>query len=312
MKKVIQFATIFLLFYLCGCTQKAIQEEIPNIDEYTIIFQSVDAMGSTLGLYDFCEGDVLYLNLKRNFSIPTFVNHHEKYLLGLVDGISYGSGYPGRISTNQNKMIACKGGYVNQGIESFSFDGDSEEVLLTTPNQVYIYDVGKCEIREVLFNLDNNCEGANCDGGLVGTSITPDRRFLLMGLQNWPTSISPGAFVLLKYDLGTKDLTKIGEGVSPSVSHDGKKLAYLGKDGLYLLDLISEKTEKVVDLPAPNTVFSPKFNWSSNDTQLLFHFEPKSSEDEGFQNLQIIVFDIEEKVKTVLPVTGLYPAWISK
>lgn len=314
MKKASIFVKLFfyVLLLLVRCQpQKPIQGEVPDFDEFTVIYQPITTQEGRLRLYDHISGKSSALNMSRRISMPIAFNVDQTIVYGLGDSTSYSYGYPARISIDNNQIAICKEGWVNDWIFPMLED-NNDVVLLSTPSNVYIYDIGACERIEILFDLEENCDKAHCDGGLLGASVTPDKKLLFFGFQHWPTTKNADKIRLYQYDLINKDLVQIGEGIGPSVSHNGELLAYFGYDGLYIMHIHDGTKEKILDFPKTNTVFPPNVVWSSDDSELIFHFEPNGHEPGSFESLQIIIYNMQSKQKTILPVKGFYPSWINQ
>lgn len=88
------------------------------------------------------------------------------------------------------------------------------------------------------------------------------------------------------YDVGTKALTRISEAKirEPALSPDGKKVAYVSKNNLYLFDMASKETEQMTTDGVKNKIingvtdwvyeeefaFVRAFEWNSDGTKIAF------------------------------------------
>src|SRR5665811_567935 len=89
-----------------------------------------------------------------------------------------------------------------------------------------------------------------------------------------------------RYDVGTKGLTRISEGKirEPALSPDGKKVAYVSENNLYLFDIASKETEQMTTDGVKSKIingvtdwvyeeefaFVRAFAWNSDGTKIAF------------------------------------------
>jgi len=298
-----------LLFLIIACLLNAclpdlIQNEVPELDEYQIVFQKLKSNSRVLTFYNIEMNEIFDLAFTQEVSRP-IVSRSDK----VIPLLRTSNNFSGIVDLETGRLKKC-GGWPNSWIADDSRGDSPYDIILATPSTVYRYDLKDCEIKEVLIDFDNHRDTLKYDGGLMGFSMTPDGKQLYFGKERWSGMGLPTKYTLYMFQIAEKELSEIGEGISPSVSNGGNLLAYFSYNGLYLLDLTTKITEKLLDFPEPDSVFPPQIYWSSDDTKLLFHFEPERKEGSLFNNLEMIVFDLEKMEKTTLPIKGLYPSWI--
>ena len=299
---------LLILFFIIGCLLNAcmpdlIENELPDLDDYEIVFQSLESDLEALTFYNIETKTAYNLMFTREVTRP-IVSRSER----VIPVLRTSNNFAGLIDLETERLKSCSG-WPNNWIAADPQGQGPYDIILATTSNVYRYDLKNCEISEMLFDMDNYRDIVKYDGGLMGFSITPDEEQLYIGKAGWD---SPTKYTLFMLELEDGELFKTGVGISPSVSNGGTLLAYFSYDGLYLLDLTSQITEKLLDFPKPNTVYPPQIFWSADDKELLFHFEPQRKEGSLFDDLEIVVFNLEKKEKTILPVKGLYPSWIQE
>ncbi len=299
---------LLILFFIIGCLLNAcmpdlIENELPDLDDYEIVFQSLESDLEALTFYNIETKKTYDLVFTREVTRP-IVSRSER----VIPLLHTSNNFAGLIDLETERLKSCSG-WPNYWIAADPQAHSPYDIILATTSNVYRYDLKNCEISEMLFDMDNYRDIVKFDGGLKGFSITPDGKQLYIGEAGWD---SPTKYTLFILELEDGELFKIGVGISPSVSNSGTLLAYFSYDGLYLLDLTSQITEKLLDFPKPNTVYPPQIFWSADDKEMLFHFEPQRKEGSLFDDLEIVVFNLEKKEKTILPVKGLYPSWIQE
>jgi Tol biopolymer transport system component len=83
-----------------------------------------------------------------------------------------------------------------------------------------------------------------------------------------------GTWRIYHYDLSKKEIKPIVAGREPSISHNGKQLAFIENESICLLDLSSTRTFRL-----PNSVNSRWPSWSPDDEKIVFsHKKIKSWE----------------------------------
>lgn len=296
--------SLLLYFLLAGCNSKPIQNVVPDLNNYDLVFQKFENKSEILVLFDIESNRSYDLVLNQRITHPVVI-YSDGLLLSLNDQ-TFVSGYPVAVDLASNRLKDCPHGWVNFWMAQDPQGNSPYDIILSTPSNVYRFDLNACEIKDILIEFDDYRETLEYDGGLMGFSLTPDGKHLYIGRRSW----SGTQFTLHLFNIDEKELYVIGEGISPSVSNGGKRLAYFGYDGLYLLDLTTQVTEKLLDFPEPDSVFPPQIFWSSDDNKMLFHFEPERKEGLLFENLEMVIFDLDKMEQTILPMKGLYPSWI--
>lgn len=297
---------LLILFLFIGCLLTAcmpdlVENEMPDLDEYEIVFQSLESDIEALTFYNFDTEKAYDLVFTREVTRP-IVSRSE----GVIPVLHTSNNFAGLIDLETERLKSCSG-WPNYWIAADPQAHSPYDIILATPSNIYRYDLKNCETSEILFDMDNYRDIVKYDGGIKGCSITPDGKQLYIGKAGWD---SPAKYTLFMLELEGGELLKIGAGISPSVSNGGSLLAYFGYDGLYLLDLSTQITEKLLDFPKPDTVYPPQIFWSADDKELLFHFEPQRKEGSLFDDLEIVVYNLEKREMNTLPVKGRYPSWI--
>ena len=182
--------------------------------------------------------------------------------------------------------------------------GNPYEVVIGGVWEVQIYDMQKCVLRKTLANYGNHPEA----GYIYGFSYSPILKKLIFAYGDNQ--------IFQIVDADTYQITTIpGKGIFPTWSPDGSKIAFIGGDGLYVMDMTDFNPRKLFDHKfyqfqkysnSPFNITIPQ--WSPDGRWIIYHLCP-SGETCTRENSRIFRVLAEGGKPEVLFDSGLYPNW---
>ncbi len=307
LKKVIIFVWfITLLITLNQFPKRALDNEIPNFDDFDILYYQPGSGSLAINLYNIETGQTQ--TLETDLIKPVLSTDHH-FLIGLGGGNTIIGGYPQLIDLNRNLFYYCPAGYYNQNYQIDPRTNDPKQFILTTSSTVYLYNFNDCETVEVFIDIRNYKQVLKEPFGIEGAHLSADGETLYFGYRNWKNE----KLYLYEFTLHSGVLNRISDGINPVLSHNQQQIVFGKKDGLYLLDLESLTEEKIVDIDPTDKIYPTVPHWSADDSKLVFHtFSGRNTTDNlDFKDcFQIYVYDIKSKTLNELPVKGMDPSWI--
>ena len=269
MKKLIrQFVFSFMLaLCLTGC--KSIwQEPIP---EGEIVYQGegiYNHSGHYLGFVQPDGSDNQVLLPNRDFEKPVW-SADGGFLYGLTHGSGSYYGYPAYWDFQNGRFGSCEHSLPYFMWIQGPFNPDNPyEVIVGNYFEIMTIDLSDCDQTQTLVDYSNAPGHYN----LSGFSYFSSTQDLVYGLIIDPDSYITQYQLVLK-NLETGTTTSLAEGINPSWSPDGIQIAYIGMDGLYILDLSDPGSQprQILGTPFFDAFDDPTPSWSPDGEWLVYH-----------------------------------------
>lgn len=217
-------------------------------------------------------------------------------------------GYPAYWNLSTNEFKDCYRFYQKQ-IEEYEHSEIKNEVLIYNSTEIVLYDMETCQnIRKIVDYNDTSPRRY-----IAGISYHKESQEFVYS-EIWDAYTSNRSYHIFKLDLQSKEKEELAEGINPSFSPDGKKIAYLGIDGLYVMDINGREQTKIVSTQlfepwsggSPWTG-TPEPRWSPDGEWIVFHqCEGEYCHgDEGIINKVRVSDGTIERIYT----GGLFPSW---
>ena len=266
-----------LTLSLCldGCLRNSsISQKLPDSE---IIFQEMmNRRSYTLGFIQSDGSDYQKIVLPENFVKP-FWSSDQSILYGLSNPVGQPPyefmGYPAYWDMKNGSFKRCDRNlpYFGQ-IEGYDDLSSNDEVLLYNVSEIILFDMITCERKKTFVDFaDRTGEYA-----VSGFSYLPDTQELLYGRYTVPNDTRE--YALIKLNIDTGEQTTLAEGINPAWSPDGEQIAYIGADGLYVIDrngkqskqLISEQFFDAHSAGGP-ALDTSQLRWSQDGNWLVYH-----------------------------------------
>jgi WD40 repeat protein len=180
---------------------------------------------------------------------------------------------------------------------------------------IKVGDPNGCKIVDILLDLDEIGLSHEEYQNIHGFSVDPESNTLVLSYEDRILE----AINMIRVNLSTKkafDYQKTG--VNPSISPDGKRVAYLSEDGIRIMDIDGNEILKISEsLPfqSQDNLY-PKPEWSPDGTQLIYSqcpsslYSPYLCHEYGKNN--VYIFDIKTGIQRKLIDNAANPSWINK
>ena len=305
--------TIYLVVILsvAGCSTTPWPQSVPKAD---IIFQStMNRRPYNLNFIRADGSDHQVLTVGENF-VKAFWSSDGTILYGLSSPVGVPTyeamGLPAYWEIKTGRFQTCYENLPNFGqITGYKRTGSQNEVLLYNLFEIVAYNLDTCQKAQTLVDFNDRPR----EYAVLGFSYFPETQELLYGRYTVAED-QAREYQLIKLDLKTGEQVNLAEGINPAWSPDGKQIAYLGVDGLYVMQANGKQPRQLIKRPLfdPSSVGGPGFDspqpyWSPNGEWLVFHqCVDKMCEVEQTPIYKVRVLDgLEEKIFT----GGKFPAW---
>ena len=288
------------ILLLAGCSRIHIdQDKLKDI-----IFQSrKPGEWETISFVDPDGQSKLVYESGRAFLLSVW-SDDGKRLFGLADETYHG--LPASLEIENGKFKKCKLGYYYQQIQGAANIENPLEVILMDAGGLYLYDINTCEELERLVYHWDNIGGIR----MFHFSYSPIRNTVVYGIVK--DYHDDRHYEIISLNLGDGQSQLLGEGINPSWSSDGEKIAYFGTDGsLYIMNPDGSEPQKKVDkkfFDAWGTLpprLTPIIQWSPDGKWLVYH----RCEDGFSENCNVYKFNIQENTEDLLIIDAMYPDW---
>jgi hypothetical protein len=312
--KLLIFAPIFII----GCYGVlSVDERIPKGD-YDIVFSTEVEGNDTIGFYSLVNENSDYLKYPNNLSSPYVLA--ETNLIALKKIADFGDprtnvGYI-TILRSASQGLQCK-------VDDFYTDlirpyGD--QFVFYWDGVFNVVDPKECKIVSELLNLQDMGIDKEIYQRINGFSVNSQSNFLVLSSENRKLRI----INMIRINLLTKEVFNYEKfGINPSISPDGKEVAYFGEDGIHVMDINGNDILKVSDdIPWRNWEGAfygyewPNPDWSSDGMQLIYHKCPGIRKPgylcDGYGKYSVYLFDLKTGMERKLFDSGVNPSWIKR
>jgi hypothetical protein len=183
------------------------------------------------------------------------------------------------------------------------------QVIIQDIWTILIYDIAECkEVRTLV-----DYEDRPGDFSIIGFSYFPPNQELLFGLETNP-DYDTNKYHVMKLDVENGRQVQLAEGINPAWSPDGRRIAYLGLDGLYVMQADGGGAYPVLSQPFSNPLrnskiltFSPLPHWSADGEWLVYHV--CGDKLCRLENIGVYKISSTGGVAEKIIQGGMYPAW---
>jgi WD40 repeat protein len=288
---------------LCGC-QTIWQKSIP---EGEIIYQA----GNLLGFIDSNGENNQVIEPNPKFVKPVW-SADGTFLYGLSSNEGAYYGYPAYWDIQRGRLKICsqKLPYFFQ-IQGTGNPENPYEVIVQDASAIFEIDIANC--KQIRTLVDYSSQPG--DYAMAGFSFSYSKNELFYGVVVNPDKVP--AYKLMRLNLITGEEMQLAEGINPSWSPDGKRIAYIGLDGLYILviDNFEPKSMKLVDQPffSPYRIgsewsFTTVPSWSPDSKWLVYH-RCNSEEVCTWTDANIYKIHSDGGIEEDILQGGEYPSW---
>jgi len=265
---------IFLVFGLTGC-QSVWQAPVPNGE---IVYEGegiYNTSGHLLGFVDPSGENNQIIEPDRQFDKPVWSANGE-FLYGLTGATGSYMGFPAYWDLENGRFGVCKRNFhFFEQIQGSGNSANPYEIIVQDVWTVIVIDLANCKQTKTLVDYSTK-PGLY---SLAGFSYFAANQVLVYGeVVNPDTQQREYRLVSMNVITGIKKI--LAEGINPAWSPDGSQIAYIGLDGLYVLDvnLAQSSPRQVVALPFINPweggspwsrVTIP--SWSPDGKWLVYH-----------------------------------------
>jgi WD40-like Beta Propeller Repeat len=310
-KLLSKFLSLLIILSLPGCliTSASWHQSVPKAE---IIFQSNMRGPYELSFIQSDGSNPQVLNIDENFIKPVW-SSDGTILYGLSSPTSQfpyeDIGYPSYWDIKNGMFKRCDENLPYYGqIEEYNHTASQNKVLLYNAFEIVVFDLNTCKQNKILVDFNNR----RAEYTISGFSYFPETQELIFG--RYITPYQEREYHLVKLDLKTGEQVEMDEGINPIWSPDGNQIAYLGLDGLYVIQANGQQPRKLVNklffdpysFGGPGLV-DPQPRWSPDGEWLVYH----QCVDDTCDVKQTPIYKVrvsdgmEEKIFT----GGKFPSW---
>ena len=294
-----------------GCinTSSAWHQIVPQTN---IIFQSVMWNPYELNFIQADGSNHQVLNLDVNFIKPVW-SSDGAIIYGLSNPVTQPPyefiGYPAYWKIKNHIFKRCDKNLPYYGqIEEYKHTTTKNEVILYNAYEIVIFDMDACQVKSTLVDF-NNPSGVYM---ISGFSYFPQTQEIVYGrltVENKSRKYS-----LRKMNLKTGEETELAEGINPAWSPDGKQIAFLGLDGLYVIQADGQQSQKLINRQFfdPYSISGPSLRnpqpyWSPDGQWLIYH----QCIDTACDYIQTPIYKVRvsDGEETKIYTGGKFPSW---
>jgi Tol biopolymer transport system component len=253
--------------------------------------------------------NIQVIGIKEQFDYPIWSND-GKILFGLSGGLGSYDGYPAYWDLEIGRFKICDRNLPNfSQIQSANDEGNRYQVIVHDAWEIQIFDIAKCKYVQKLVDYSDNPGRYS----LAGFSYFPSTNMLVYGLV--VKAESNQAYKLISFDLKNGVRIEIAEGINPTWSPDGTKIAYLGLDGLYVISEGGHVSSQIIsgsifDAQASGSpwALAPIPQWSPDGQWLVYHRCIKEKYC-MMGEASLYKVQISDGIEEKLLDGGEYPSW---
>jgi hypothetical protein len=306
-QRILLLISIMILVSCGSCVSW--RQKIPPGD---IIFQSNMRQPYELNIINSDGSGQQTLKLPQNFIKPVWSIDGE-YLIGLSNPRGQFThediGYPSYWNVNTGKFYICDDNMpLFEVIQEFNISRDQFEVLLSVDKGIVSFDLNTCNQTKVVVDR-SNLQGQYATRGISFFSKTQE---LVYGRSTVP--YENRRFAIIKHGLITGEEDEIAEGINPIWSPDGTMIAYIGFDGLYIMEIESNSPRLLVKSSYFNPIINdfnfntPQPRWSPDGKWLVYH---QCGEDNcSYKSTTIYKIRVADSYNEEIFTGGIFPTWM--
>lgn len=297
--------TVFVLF---GC-QSVWTSTVPD---YEILYQGEITVNGSILNFVSPDGSNNQVTEIDRFTKPVW-SSDGKFIYGLSRGLHSYVGYPAYWDLEEGRFKVCSRNLPSfDQIRGWENPQHPDEVIVEDIWTIIVFDISQC--KEMHSLVDYSTQPGNY--AIHGFSYSSSRQELIYGLVVHPYEDQP-EYRLMHLDLKTGEMVQLAEGINPAWSPDDRQIAYVGLDGLYVLELNGNEPEprQLIDQPFfdPWASGSPWSHvtvpsWSPDGTRLVYH-RCSTPEICNWKDAQIYIFNLATGQEESILQGGEYPSW---
>lgn len=282
--------------------------EIPNAD---IVYNSISIDNKehhidVIGFYSLQNKKTETVDFDWNTILPYYINPNELIVINK-------KGYPGDYMDSLGHLMILRDNQIARCSSPQTF-GDyvkpyNGKALISSLEGIYLINPVDCTVEKTVLSIK---DVQDVFTGQFGTfDLSGSGNLLIFSNGSLPIS------KLMLKDLSTGEMTDLHlNGANPSFSPNEESVAYLGSDGIYLIDINGTSSKLLVPLgeTMDGSYMSrgnpSKPNWSPDGAKLVYHkCSSKSLNCGAIEDYDIYVYDIETNQEELIIHGGLNPSW---
>ena len=305
-----------VLFTLSGCSHSkiiSIQKLSIQIPEADLVFNTIETPkkdmlfgDEILGFYTFETNSTEYLYTGSNLITPIFVDADT---IVAIDK----QGNPGSVNSFSGKVFILSNQQYRYCRSDEAFGGNLQtylgNVLLSTIYSINLIDINTCELIKTIITAED-LQSIDAPPKISTFDLSNNGEVLILSLFSRK---------LIRIELPEKEVLTYGTlGMYPALSPDDKQFAYLGYDGIHVVDVDGKNDKLLIDCgvrkPMNEDCFErgneSKPQWSKDGKRLVYHKCNSSSLNcSDIGDYDIYTYDIETKQEELIIHGGLNPSW---
>jgi hypothetical protein len=306
---------VFTPLFLFGCIGVFNVDTTMPKGDYDIVYQTEIDGNEILGFSSLKTGNSIQLKSEKNLSSPYFLKGGDLITIWKDNGFKDPTADLGYIEVlhEGSKGLICK----NSDFYTYLLRlyGNRYIFLDYSKGIIKVGDPKECKIVDNLLDLDEIGLGHEEYQNIHGFSVDPESNTLVLSYEDRILD----AINMIRVNLSTKKVFNYQKiGVNPSISPDGKRVAYLSEDGIRIMDIDGNEILKISEsLPfqSQDNLY-PKPEWSPDGTQLIYSQCPSSLNSpylcHEYGKNNIYIFDIKTGIQRKLIDHAANPSWINK
>ncbi|MEN6436139.1 MAG: hypothetical protein ABFC97_02500 [Anaerolineaceae bacterium] len=306
-----------LLLTLAGCsphkiiTKPDFKIKVPDTD---IVFNTIETPQKdelfgkeVLGFYSIGMDSIEYIDTGRNLITPFFVGN------GILVAMDK-QGNPGSIQPFFGRLVFLSNGqyrYCTSRSEASGWyvHSYSGNVLIENEGDIKIIDVNTCEVMGTIITNDEIQE-MEAGSSISTFDLSDDGEILLLSLMDHKiVHVNLPGRIIYSYGL---------LGKYPVMSPDEKQFAFLGPDGIHVVDIEGMNDRLLIGCGLNSSMGEncfnrgnePKPQWSKDGKKLVYHKCNASSLNcSDIREYDIYIYDLKTDQEQLIIHGGLNPSW---